>query len=139
MTGYKKIFLDTAPVIYFVEKKPGFYEKVRDLLVANADADYVSSVITLAEYFPYPLRQPNKEELTREFHTFLERAEITLLNIDRMIAMEAARIRAEYPAFRMMDSLQLASALSYGCDLFLTNDKQLRQFRELSCVTLEQL
>ena len=104
MTEYKRIFLDTAPIIYFVEKKPGFYEKVNGLLVSNADADYFTSVITVAEYCPYPLQQPNCEELLREFNGFLEQAEIAVLNIDREIAMEAERIRAEYKAFKMMDS-----------------------------------
>ena len=36
-----------------------------------------------------------------------------------------------------MDSLQLAVAVCTGCDTFLTNDKQLRQFREINCVTVE--
>ncbi len=139
MTEYKRIFLDTAPVIYFVEKKPGFYEKVNDLLISNADADYFTPVITVAEYFPYPLQQPNCGELLREFNEFIEQAEITVANIDREIAMEAARIRAEYKAFKMMDSLQLAAASVCGCDLFLTNDKQLRQFGRFPCLTLEEL
>ena len=37
-----------------------------------------------------------------------------------------------------MDALQLASACTQGCDLFLTNDKQLRQFKELLCVTVDE-
>ena len=139
MTEYKKIFFDTAPIIYFVEKKPAFYERVNDLLIAYANADFVTSVITVAEYFPYPFQQPNRDDLIREFNTFVERAEIMVLNVDQKIAMEAARIRAEYAAFKLMDALQLAAALSYGCDLFLTNDKQLRQFRRLRCITLDDV
>jgi len=38
-----------------------------------------------------------------------------------------------------MDALQLATACVIGCDLFLTNDKQLRQFREIKCITLDEL
>lgn len=38
-----------------------------------------------------------------------------------------------------MDALQLASACLDGCDLFLANDKQLKQFRELKCKTVEEL
>ncbi len=85
------------------------------------------------------MQQPNCEELLREFNEFIEQAEIIVANIDREIAMEAARIRAEYKAFKMMDSLQLAAALACGCDLFLTNDKQLRQFGRLPCLTLGEL
>lgn len=139
MTEYKKIFLDTAPIIYFVEKKPVFYEKMNQLLLANAGADFVTSVITVAEYFPYPLKQPNKEELIREFDAFMDNLEIDILNIDRSLAMNAAQIRADYTAFKMMDSLQLAAAMSVGCDLFLTNDRQLRQFSKIPCLTLDDL
>ena len=41
------------------------------------------------------------------------------------------------PLIYFMDALQLASACVYGCDVFLTNDKQLCQFTELRCVTLD--
>ena len=112
---------------------------MNDLLISNADADLFTSVITVAEYFPYPLQQPNCEELLREFNEFIQQAEIAVINIDREIAMEAARIRAEYKTFKMMDSLQLSAASVCGCSLFLTNDKQLRQFRRFPCLTLEEL
>ena len=77
--------------------------------------------------------------MIRAFDRFIEEAAVEIIGIDRTIAMEAARIRAKYPFFKTMDSLQLAAALSCGCDLFLTNDKQLRQFDELPCLTLEDI
>lgn len=36
-----------------------------------------------------------------------------------------------------MDCLQLATACVQQCDLFLTNDKQLRQFGELKCMVID--
>ena len=53
------------------------------------------------------------------------------------IAKLAAKIKAEYGDFKTMDSLQLAVAVHTGCDLFLTNDKQLKRFNGLHCVTVE--
>ncbi len=38
-----------------------------------------------------------------------------------------------------MDALQLASAVKNGCGVFLTNDKQLRQFKELTVITMDDL
>ncbi len=38
-----------------------------------------------------------------------------------------------------MDALQLATACLTGCDLFLTNDKQLKQFKEMKCVMVDEL
>lgn len=39
----------------------------------------------------------------------------------------------------MLDSLQLASAELAHCDLFLTNDKQLKQYRRLNVLTVAEL
>lgn len=44
----------------------------------------------------------------------------------------------EYKDFKTMDCLQLATACIRGCDLFLTNDKQLRQFREIKCIVVDE-
>lgn len=65
--------------------------------------------------------------------------EINIKSIDREIAEKAAKIRAEYKFFKTMDALQLATACLSGCDLVLTNDKQLKQFKEIKCLTVEEL
>lgn len=61
-----------------------------------------------------------------------------MIPISAKIAETAAKIRAEYRDFKAMDSLQLAAAVVSGCDIFLTNDKQLKQFINIRCVTLEE-
>ena len=72
------------------------------------------------------------------FFEFTDACGIDLISISVEIAKLAAKIRAEYKDFKAMDSLQLAVAVYTGCDLFLTNDKQLRQFKELKCLTVEE-
>ena len=73
------------------------------------------------------------------FYSFIDGMDIKIRSIDKEIAEKAAKIRAEYRFFKTMDALQLATACITGCDLFLTNDKQLRQFREIKCITVEEL
>ena len=63
---------------------------------------------------------------------------IELIPISAKIAETAAKIRAEYRDFKAMDSLQLAAAIESGCDVFLTNDKQLKQCSLIKCITLEE-
>lgn len=36
-------------------------------------------------------------------------------------------IRARFKDFKSIDTLQIGAAIQSDCDLFLTNDKQLRQ------------
>ena len=73
------------------------------------------------------------------FNRLITTTNMEIVEINQEIAKKAAQIRAEYKGFKAMDALQLAVACLSECDLFLTNDKQLRQFKELKCVTIEEL
>ena len=60
-TDYKKAFVDTAPFIYFIEKNennPQYYDKVKKFFSNGYEADkkFVTSVITMEEYFVFPYR-----------------------------------------------------------------------------------
>lgn len=139
MTEFEKVFLDTTPLIYFLDEDEHFGEKTRLILekILSGEGKVISSVITETEYLVYPYRTGNQEKVDA-FFEFVDECDIDLYEIDMYIARKAAQIRAEYKDFKAMDSLQLAVAVSTGCDTFLTNDTQLRQFRELKCVTVEE-
>lgn len=143
MIGFKKVFVDTAPFIYFIEKDSNnsqYYEKVKAFFKYGYDSDkrFVSSVITMEEYFVFPYR--NKAySLIDMFNRLVATTDMEIVEINQEIAKKAAQIRAEYKGFKAMDALQLATACLSGCDLFLTNDKQLKQFKEIKCITVEEL
>ena len=65
--------------------------------------------------------------------------EISVIDINKEIAEKSAFIKSQYKFFKTADSLQLASALVYNCDLFITNDKQLRQFLDIETLVLDDL
>lgn len=132
MTGCRKVFLDTAPLIYLLDNDTNYIQMVKDIfseLLSN-DIPMVSSVITCGEYLVFPYRTDNREKIAA-FYEFVSDCGIVLRNIDRIRAEKAAKIRAEYPHFKGMDALQLASACLSGCDVMLTNDNQLKQFTRL--------
>ena len=64
---------------------------------------------------------------------------IEVVDIDSRIVEQGAKIREKYKHFKAMDALQIAAAIISGCDMFFTNDKQLRQERELPCMTMDDL
>lgn len=64
---------------------------------------------------------------------------IEVVNIDSVIAEQGAKIRGKYKNFKAMDALQIATAIVSRCDMFFTNDKQLRQEKELPCMTMEDV
>lgn len=138
MTDFKKVFLDTAPIVYYLENNESYYPKMKKFWKECGNCDYVTSAVTVTEYLTYPYQQ-NNIRLINAFYGFVDGMDIEVRCIDMAIAEKAAQIRAEYRGFKSMDALQLASACLSGCDLFLTNDKQLRQFKELKCITVEEL
>ncbi|MCM1046463.1 MAG: PIN domain-containing protein [Candidatus Gastranaerophilales bacterium] len=140
MIDFKKVFIDTAPYIYFFNRNDRFYERTKAFLshCVRNDIPMVSSVITLAEYSVKPYRDDEKEFLDL-FYGLLNDTETEIMDIDEHIADEAAMIRAKYVGFKAMDALQLASAMAAGADLFLTNDRQLRQFVGMTVMTLDEL
>ena len=134
-----KIFVDTSPIIYLLDEKSPLRPKAEQLFsqFLNSQDKLVTSTITCMEYLVFPYRT-NNELAINIFWQFLAECGVKVNKIDEYTAVKAAQIRARYPYFKTADSLQLATACVSGCNLFLTNDKQLRQFKEVDCVILEE-
>ena len=143
MTDYNKVFLDTALFIYFIEKdsnNPHYFDNMKQFFEEGyrENKEFLTSVITMAEYFVFPYRN-QKMSYIDSFHRLVDTLDMEIAEVDQEIAKKAAQIRAQYKNFKAMDALQLATACVTGCDLFLTNDKQLKQFTEIKCVTVDDL
>lgn len=138
MIESKKIFIDTAPIIYYLQSSELYYDSMKEFWKKYDECDYVTSTITITEYLTFPYKQRDTQ-LVSSFYAFLNDMDIPVRSIDERIAEKAAKIRAEYKHFKTMDALQLATACITNCDMFLTNDKQLRQFKEIRCVTVDEL
>jgi len=143
MTDYKKVFVDTAPFIYYIEGSignPEYSEKVKNFFKGSYESGIklLTSVITIEEYKVFPYRN-NCHELIESFERLIRILNIEFVNIDKTVADKAAQIRAVYKGFKGMDSLQLAAACLKKCDIFLTNDKQLKQFKSIKCITIDEM
>ena len=64
MTGYSKVFLDTSPLIYFLDTDINYAEKVENIFseVLENGKPMITSVITCTEYLIYPYRTGNSEK-----------------------------------------------------------------------------
>ncbi|MCP4421581.1 MAG: type II toxin-antitoxin system VapC family toxin [Chloroflexi bacterium] len=137
---FDSVFLDTAPVIYYVERKQPFYKKAELFFSLLDDGAFtaVSSPITLAECLFYPYKQKN-EPLLQAFQVLLISGPNTIfVPATALIANLSARLRANYN-LGFADAFQVATAIHAGCDAFLTNDKQLQRIAELKVVVLENI
>ncbi|MBI5197599.1 MAG: PIN domain-containing protein [Nitrospirae bacterium] len=133
------LFIDTAPIIYFIEAHPQFGPLVREVVSAfrTGRLTAYSSVITLTEVYPKPI-QADDEALARKFVEFLKYGRnLSLIEISAGMAERAGRLRGRYPHLKTVDALQIASAIEIRADAFLTNDKKLRQVKEIKVVVLK--
>lgn len=124
----KRVFLDSAPIIYYIENHK-IYQPVLDEIFTLADAgkiSFISSSLTYLEVLVVPLKD-NRLDLLKEYDRIFSYADsIEVIALDNKIAKLAAEIRAKYN-YKTPDSIQLATAIHSECDIFLTNDKQLKQ------------
>lgn len=135
----KTIFLDTAPVIYFIEAHPQFGPLVRQVieLMNGNRIQAVTSVLTLSEVLP-KLVETGNDELAEKFKTYLKNgSNLTLLPITEIIGESAGVLRGKYPNLKTVDALQIATALDAESDAFLTNDRKLSGIKEIKIIVLK--
>jgi uncharacterized protein YigA (DUF484 family) len=76
-------FLDTAPVVYFVEQNPEFITRVEPIF-ARLDLDIVGvvSAVTLAECFVFPIKR-GLRDLEQAFEEVVNSERVEFINTDR--------------------------------------------------------
>ncbi len=138
LAGVKRIFIDTAPVIYFVEDNPDFVEVVQVVInkLMAREIEAVISPVTFAECMVQPIKMKDIK-LQKDFVDFILAGEpIFMVDTDTEIGYQAAYLRAKYN-LKLPDALQVATAIRSGCEALLTNDDQLRRVSELRVLMIE--
>lgn len=140
MTGFNSVYLDSAPVIYYLDDIAPYNDIVQREIIDRVSSwtRFVSSTILNTEYLVYPLRTAMYEKVAAfdEFKTML-RLEMPFVTDE--ISYRAALLRAKYRGLKGMDALHIATALQSRCDVFVTNDKQLSQVAEIPVLLLDSM
>jgi predicted nucleic acid-binding protein len=140
LKNVRRIFLDTAPVIYYVEKNTGYLGLVEDVFnrIDEGLLTAVTSPITLAECLIHPYRL-GLTQLQIDFYELIVNAGNTLFTpIDNAISQKAAQLRAARN-ISLTDAFQLSSALAAGCEAFLTNDLGIKGIVDLDVIVLSEI
>jgi predicted nucleic acid-binding protein len=135
-----RLFLDTAPVIYYVEKNQRYLALVKVAFdrIDDGSLTAVTSPVTLTECLVAPYRL-GLVQLQRDFFDLIVHGRNTVfVPIDHDRARYAAELRARYN-LTLPDALQIATALRTGCEAFLTNDNGLKRVTELRVLVLDEL
>lgn len=122
--------LDTNIFIYFFQSDPRFGTAAREIFetLVSGKNKALTSIISLIEIMSLSMGEKESDRLKSHF---LETPNLSIYEVDQVVGVEAASIRRKY-GFRAPDAIQLATAIVYGADVFVTNDKRLKKFEEIN-------
>lgn len=136
-----RVYLDTNLFIYAVEAIAPYAERVSPLFQAAdlGTVRLVTSLLALAETLVMPCRRGDDTLITtyRELFTHPPSG-LLVAQLDAATLERAARLRATIGSLRLPDAIHLATAESEQCDLFLTNDRRLKDMTVLPVVVLAE-
>ena len=140
LKNVQRIFLDTAPVIYYVEKNPAYLAKVKPVFtrIDAGTLTAVTSPITLSECLVHPYRLHHLDGIARFRDLIVGGSNVNFVLLDDAIADKAAELRAQH-GLTLPDALQMATALRAGCDAFLTNDPILKRVAGLDVIVVDEV
>lgn len=121
ISGVERLFLDTAPLIYFLEENIVYLDRVKTILekLNAGQLEGFTSVVTLTEVLPLPMKSRDSLRISKHQDFLLRSQHLAMISIDIPIAIKAAELQSSYN-LRTPDALQLAAALSISTDAFLT-------------------
>lgn len=137
MSQSKHVFLDTTPIIYYIQQNEIYFRTVEKIFyfLAENKVDFIASDITTAESLIHAYRY-KKTDWLNNFDGLMKIFDVEILHTTEEISRKAAQISAKFN-FELPDSIQLATAVISGCDIFLTNDKRLKKFDEVKCLLVD--
>jgi predicted nucleic acid-binding protein len=133
-----RVCIDTAPVIYFIEKHPKYLNVVKPVFteIEAGNIDAITSTITLLEVLVQPLKTGNETLAERYREILLYSKNLTTFEIVHEVTEMAAKLRAKY-TIRTPDAIQIAAGVLYGAVKFVTNDSLLKKVPDIKVLVLD--
>jgi predicted nucleic acid-binding protein len=135
--GEGPIAIDTVTFIYLIEESPEYFRLIEPLFseIDRGRIKAFTSSLTLLEVLVVPYRASDLALVDRYEEILTRSRGIELIDIDREQIRAAALLRARY-RLRTPDALQIATALSKECKVFVTNDRDLPDIAGLRMIQL---
>lgn len=117
-----KVYLDTAPIIYSVEKHHDYWQILISLWNAlkAKEIEVFTSQLTLLETLVQPIRQ-NNQPLVAAYESLLTKTDVKLEPINLAVLRQAADFRAAQN-LKTPDAVHASTAIAANCSYFVTND-----------------
>lgn len=133
-----KVGIDTAPIIYFVEKHHLYLNVLRPVFAAieTGEIEAITSTITLLEVLVHPLRTNNLTLAKKYKDILLSSDHFTTFEILHGISEKSASLRAKY-GIKTPDALQIANAVFHSAHKFVTNDTDLKKVTDIEILVVD--
>ena len=133
-----RICMDTAPIIYFIEKNPKYLRILKPVFleIDTGGIEARTSTLTLLEVLVHPFRTKNDILAERYRDILLYSEGLTTFEIFHEVSEMSSKLRAKY-SIRTPDAIQIAVGLLYRASKFLTNDSALKKVSDIDVLVLD--
>ncbi len=134
----KKIFLDSIPIIYFIERNIKYIELIKPIFeeIHKGNIYAITSTITIIEVLVQPLKKGDKLLSEKYKDILLYSKNLETFEITNQVSESAAKLRAKYN-IKIPDAIQLAVAMLNNTDAFITNDFSLKKIEDINVMILD--
>lgn len=132
----KDVYFDTNIFIYLLEGNKDYARLLGDIqtLIENDQIRVFSCDLVYTELLPPHAKQGNKKAIEQTID-FLNKFNITIASKETFI--HAGILRGE-TNMKTPDAIHVATAIASGCEVFLTNDKDIQTPQGLEKVLLSE-
>lgn len=140
ITSFKTVALDTSIWIYHIQKDPDYFYITYQLFkqLEKPHSKIVFSVLGLTELLTGPKKLGDEALVNSYLDILSQHDNLAIINVDRIIAEEAAELRARYN-LRTPDAIHLATAIVERAEVFITNDTRLKRVKDVKVMTVKEL
>ncbi len=139
LQGKRMVLIDTAPLIYFIEKHSKYFSIVENIF-RKADRNEITLIftpVTLAECLVLPIKK-NLEDLKKKYMECMTIGKGSFFVLmDQSTSIKTGEIRAKYN-FTLGDAMQIACAIETRCDCMISNDLELKRTTEIEVLVLDE-
>lgn len=142
---YNCVCLDSSTFIYFIDENPRYISKVEKIFSEISEGNIlgVSSYLSLLEVLVKPIKEGARDVASQYKNFMLGSSSLKLYPLDDRVAEKAAELRARYYGNGMKiktpDAIQIATGILNGADIFITNDKNLKNVKEIKVAVLDDI
>lgn len=131
--------MDTSVFIYYFEDNEKFIPFIKPLFEIIEEGEVIgeASVLSLMEIILKPMREKN-EYLVDQYNILMNSyPNFKVLPIDKNVINEAVTLCVKYD-LNPPEALQVATAIAYKANAFVTDNAKLKKIKEIEVIVMEE-